>query len=108
MAPAPKPLPKLQALPLSPSQTTKQQTQQHQQLAQHLHRVITQLNAQQRISPQPPTSIQKPVTPVEPVTNGYDERDKEALVMHSRAQHPFKTVSVKENTHATKVKSTLN
>jgi hypothetical protein len=26
------------------------------------------------------------------MTNGYDERDKDELVMHSRAQHPFKTV----------------
>ena len=43
--------------------------------------------------PQPPTPIQKPVTPIEPMTNGYDERDKDKLVMHSRAQHPFKTIS---------------
>jgi hypothetical protein len=27
------------------------------------------------------------------MTNGYDERDKDELVKHSRAQHPFKTVS---------------
>jgi hypothetical protein len=26
------------------------------------------------------------------MTKGYDERDKDELVMHSRAQHPFKTV----------------
>jgi hypothetical protein len=26
------------------------------------------------------------------MTNGYDERDKDELVKHSRAQHPFKTV----------------
>ena len=38
MAPAPKPLPKPQAQQLSPGQATKQQTQQHQQLAQHLHK----------------------------------------------------------------------
>ncbi len=50
-------------------------------------------NPQQRIYPQPPTPIQKPVTPIEPMTNGYDERDKDELVLHSRAQHPFKTVS---------------
>ena len=50
-------------------------------------------NPQQRISPQPPTHTQKPVTPIEPMTNGYDDRDKEELVFHSRAQHPFKTIS---------------
>ena len=97
MAPAPKPLPKLQPLPLSPSQATKQQAQQHQQLAQHLHRAITQSDAQQRIYPQPPTPIPKAVTPIEPMTNGYYERDKEELVFHSRAQHPFKTVSQIKN-----------
>ena len=93
MAPAPKPLPKPQPLPITPSQATKQQAQPHQQLAQHLHRAITQSDAQQRIYPQPPTPIPKAVTPIEPMTNGYDERDKEELVTHSRSQHPFKTVS---------------
>jgi hypothetical protein len=34
-------------------------------------------NPQQRIYPKPPASIQKPVTPIEPMTNGYDERDKD-------------------------------
>ncbi len=58
-----------------------------------LHRAITQSNAQQRIYSQPPTPIQKPVTPIEHMTNGYDERDKDELVYHSRAQHPFKTIS---------------
>jgi len=57
-----------------------------------LHRAITQSNAQQRIYPYPPTSIPKAVYPIEPMTNGYDERDKNEPVMHSRAQHPFKTV----------------
>ena len=92
MAPAPKPLPKPQPLPITPSQATKQQAQQHQQLAQHLHRAISQSNAPQRIYPQPPTPIQKPVTPIEPMTNGYDERDKDELVTHSRGQNPFTTV----------------
>ena len=50
--------------------------------------------------PKSPTPIQKPVTPIEPMTNGYDERDKDELVMHSRAQHPFKTIS--------QIKSTLS
>ena len=80
MAPAPKPLPKPQPLSLSHSQATNQQAQQHQQLAQ------------QRIYPQPPTPTLKAVTSKEPMTNGYDERDKDELVMHSRAKHPFKTV----------------
>ena len=93
MAPAPKPLPKPNPQQLTPTQAAKQQTQQHQQLAQHLHKEITKSNPQQRIYPQPPTPIQKPVTPIEPMTNGYDERDKDELVMHSRAQHPFKTIS---------------
>jgi len=57
-----------------------------------LHRAITQSNPQQKIYPHPPTPIQKPVTPIEPITNGYDERDKDELVMRSRAQHPIKTV----------------
>ena len=93
MAPAPKQLPKPNPQQLSPSQAAKQQTQQQQQLAQHLHKEINKSNPQQRIYPQPPTPIQKPVTPIEPMTNGYDERDKDELVMHSRAQHPFKTIS---------------
>ena len=93
MAPAPKPLPKPNPQQLSPTQAAKQQTQQHQQLAQHLHKEIHKSNPQQRIYPQPPTPIQKAVTPIEPMTNGYNERDKDELVMHSRAQHPFKTIS---------------
>ena len=87
MAPAPKPLPKPNPQQLTPIQAAKQQTQQHQQIAQHLHKEIIKSN------PRPPTPIQKPVIPVEPMTNGYDERDKDELVMHSRAQHPFKTVN---------------
>ena len=93
MAPAPKQLPKPNPQQLSPTQAAKQQSQQHQQIAQHLHKEINKSNPQQRIYPQPPTPIQKPVTPIEPMTNGYDERDKDELIMHSRAQHPFKTIS---------------
>ena len=93
MAPAPKPLPKPNPLQLSPTQAAKQHSQQHQQIAQHLYKEINKSNPQQRIYPQPPTPIQKPVTPIEPMNNGYDERDKDELVMHSRAQHPFKTIS---------------
>ena len=86
MAPAPKPLPKPQAQQLSPGQASKQQTQQHQQLAQHLSKEITKPQSNQKIYPQPPT-------PIEPKTDGYDEREKDELVLHSRAQHPFKTTS---------------
>jgi predicted extracellular nuclease len=93
MAPAPKPLPKPNLQQVTPNQASKQQAQQHQQLAQHLHKELMKPNPQQRIYPQPPTPIQKPVTPIEPMTNGYDERDKDELVFHSRAQHPFKTIS---------------
>jgi len=93
MAPAPKPLPKPNPQQVTSTQATKQQTQQQQQLAQHLHKELMKPNHQQRIYPQPPTPIQKPVTPIEPMTNGYDERDKDELVFHSRAQHPFKTIS---------------
>ena len=87
MAPAPKPLPKPQAQQLSPGQASKHQTQQHQQLAQHLHKEITKSNLQ------PPTPFPKHVAPSAPRTDDYDERDKDELVMHSRAQHPFKTTS---------------
>ena len=93
MAPAPKQLPKPNPQQLSPSQAAKQQSQQHQQLAQHLHKEIAKSNPQQRIYPQPPTPTQKPPTPVAPMNNSYDERDKDELVLHSRAQHPFKTIS---------------
>ena len=97
MAPAPKPVPKPVAIPkpkqLTPTQAAKQQAQQQQQLAQQLRKEITKASPQQKIYPQPPTPTQKPPTPMAPVTNGYDERDKDELVIHSRAQQPFKTVS---------------
>ena len=93
MAPAPKPLPKPQAQQLSPGPATKQQTQQHQQLAQHLSKEITKPQNNQKIYSQPPTPIPQPVASSTPRTDGYDERDKDELVMHSRAQHPFKTTS---------------
>ena len=93
MAPAPKPLPKPQAQQLSPGQATKQQTQQHQQLAQHLSKELIKPNSQQRTYPQLPTPFPKPVASSAPRTDGYDERDKDELVTHSRAQHLFKTTS---------------
>ena len=93
MAPAPKPLPKPQAQQLSPGQASKHQTQQHQQLAQHLSKEIIKPQNNQKIYPQQATAFPKPVTPIELRTDGYDERDKDELVLHSRAQHPFKTTS---------------
>ena len=93
MAPAPKPLQKPKPQQLTPTQATKQQTQQHQQLAKHLHKELMKPNPQQRIYPQPPTPSQKLAIPSVPMTNGYDERDKDELVFHSRAQQPFKTIS---------------
>ena len=93
MAPAPKPLPKPHPQQLTPAQIAKQQSQQHQQIAQHLHKEINKSNPEQRIYPQPPTPFPKPVASSAPRTDGYDERDKDELVMHSRAQHPFKTTS---------------
>ena len=97
MAPAPKPVPKPVAIPkpkqLTPTQAAKQQAQQQQQLAQQLRKEITKASPQQRIYPQPPIPAQKPTTPTAPMTNGYDERDKDELVTHSRAQQPFKTIS---------------
>jgi hypothetical protein len=97
MAPAPKPVPKPVAIPkpkqLTPTQAAKQQAQQQQQLAQQLRKEITKASPQQRIYPEPPTPAQKLPTPTAPMTNGYDERDKDELVIHSRAQQPFKTMS---------------
>ena len=95
MAPAPKPLPKPKPQPqqLTPTQAPKQQTQQQQQLAQHLAKQPMKPRPQHRIYPQPPTPTQKLPTPTVPMTNGYDERDKDELVFHSSAQHPFRTIS---------------
>ena len=97
MASAPKPVPKPAAIPkpkqLTPTQAAKQQAQQQQQLAQQLRKEITKSSPQQKIYPQPPTPTQKPPTPTAPMTNGYDERDKDELVIHSRAEQPFKTMS---------------
>ena len=92
MAPTPKPLPKPKAQQLTPTQATKQQTQQHQQLAQHLSKELAKPQRNQKIYPQPPTPTQKPPTPVVPMNNSYDQRDKDELVLHSRAQNPFKIV----------------
>jgi len=71
------------------AKSTKQQTHQ-QQLAKEPHKDNAMSNPQQRIYPQTPTPIPTPVTPIEPLNNSYDERDMDELVMHSRAQNPFK------------------
>jgi len=92
-APAPKPLPKPQPTQLTPTQATKQQTLQHQQLAQHLHKEIAKSKPRQRIYPLPAIPPQRLTAPTEPLTNSYDERDKDELVMHSLAHHPFKTIA---------------
>ena len=97
IASALKPVPKPVAIPkpkqLTPTQSAKQQAQQQQQLAQQLRKEITKSSPQQKIYPQPPTPTQTLPTPTAPMTNGYDERDKDELVFHSRAQQPFKTIS---------------
>ena len=93
----PKPLPKPRAQQLTPTQVAKHQTLQQQQLAQHLHKEFMKPNPQPRIYPQPPTPTQKSVNTIEPLNNSYDERDTDELVMHSRAQHPFKTISQIKN-----------
>ena len=95
MAPAPKPVPKPVAIP-KPKQLTP--TQDAKQQAQQLRKEITKASPQQRIYPQPPTPAQKPTTPTAPMINGYDERDKDELVIHSRAQQPFKTMSQTKST----------
>jgi hypothetical protein len=97
MAPAPKPLAKPNPQQPTPTQAAKQQTLQQQQLAQQLRKEITKSSPQQRIYPQPPTPTQKLSTPTAAMTNGYDERDKDELVIHSRAQQPFKTISQKKS-----------
>ena len=93
MALAPKPLPKPKPQQVTPSQAVKNQTQQHKQIAHQLHKELIKPHPQQKIYPQPPTPAQKLPTPTVPMTNGYDERDKDELVIHSRAQHPFKPIS---------------
>ena len=95
------PLPKPKAQQLTPTQATKQQTQQHQQLAQHLSKELAKPQRNQKLYPQPPPPIHSPVTPVTPVApmnNSYDERNKDELVLHSRAQNPFKTIGQTKST----------
>jgi hypothetical protein len=72
--------------PLTSAQKSRQEAQQHQQLVKNLQKALAQPQKPQRIQPQSPS-------PSVPVDAGYDERDKDELVLHSRAQNPFKTVA---------------
>ena len=72
--------------PLTSTQKSRQEAQQHQQLVKYLQKALAQPQKPQRIPPQPPS-------PEVPINAGYDERDKDELVLHSRAQNPFKTVA---------------
>jgi hypothetical protein len=66
MAPAPKPLPRLNPQHVSPTQATKQQTQQRQQLAHHLHEELVKPNPHLKTC--------------DPHRDSYDERDGRACI----------------------------
>ena len=76
--------------PLTSTQKSRQEALQHQQLVKYLQKALAQPQKPQRIQPQPPS-------PEVPINAGYDERDKDELVLHSRAQNPFKTISQTKN-----------
>ena len=76
--------------PLTSTQKSRQEAQQHQQLVKYLQKALAQPQKPQRIQPQPPS-------PEVPINAGYDERGKDELVLHSRAQNPFKTISQTKN-----------
>jgi hypothetical protein len=93
MAPAPKPLPEPKIQQLTPVQASKQQAQQHQQLAHHIHQALSKKLPNQaypqQIQPKDPET-----TSEVPMNNSYSERDKDDLVMHRR-QNPFKPLDIK-------------
>jgi DNA primase len=93
MAPAPKPLPKPQPFQVTPTQASKQQTQQHQQLAHHIHQALTKKSPTQPY-PQPIQAKAPGAATVAPMNNSYSERDKDELVMHRR-NNPFKPLDIK-------------
>lgn len=93
MAPAPKPLPRPQIQQLTPIQASKQQTQQHQQLANHIHQALTKKLPMQAYSQQIQPRGSETTSEV-PLNNSYSERDKDDLVMHRR-QNPFKPLDIK-------------
>jgi len=98
MAPAPKPLPKPKPLTPTHLQTKKAQTQQHQQLAQHVYHAFNKPNSYQKLQPQSRTPQQSPpnIEPkdqsINPMNNDYSNRDKDELVFHSR-QIPLKPIN---------------
>jgi len=93
MAPAPKPLPKPKPFQVTPTQASKQQTQQHQQLAHHIHQALTKKPPTQPYTQ--PIQPKAPVaTTVAPMNNSYSERDKDELVFHKR-QNPLKPLDIK-------------
>ena len=88
MAPAPKPLPKPKPIQVTPTQASKQQARQHQQLAHHIHQALTK--KQPTLASPQPIQLKVPVaTAVAPINNSYSERDKDELVFHKR-QNPLK------------------
>ena len=88
MAPAPKPLPKPKPFQVTPTQASKQQTQQHQQLAHHIHQALTKKSPAPS-TPQPTQPRGTVANVVAPMNNSYSERDKDELVFHRR-ENPLK------------------
>ena len=94
MAPAPKPLPKPKPFKVTPTQASKQQTQQHQQLAKHINQAFLS-NPTSKVSPRSNPIAEPDVHPVLPMNAGYSEREKDELVFHSRSSNPLKPLDVK-------------
>ena len=93
MAPPPKPLPKPKPLQPTQIQTKQAQTQQHHQLAHHIQHALTK----KPLTPSypKPNQLKGPATTtLEPMNNGYGEREKDELVFHRR-QNPFKPLDIK-------------
>jgi hypothetical protein len=63
MAPAPKPLPKPKPQQVTPSQSVKNQTQQHKQIAQQLHKELIKPHCSKKSTPnhQPPPRNYQPL-----------------------------------------------
>ena len=86
--PAPKPLPKPAPVQLTPQEVRKQQAQQHQQLAKQIHQTLVK-------RPISVGAAGSQSSPEAPMNAGYDEREKDELVFHSRRQNPFKPLDIK-------------
>jgi hypothetical protein len=91
-APVPKPPPKPNIQQQTTTQATQQQSQQQKQLALQPKNELIKSHPQQRIYPQPPTPNPKLPTPTVPITNGFDDGNKDDLVFHSSSQDPFKSI----------------